>query len=181
VFRLGTECRNHHSHEERGGSGLAHFKMEILHQLGELFLEAVPTAVILFLFYLFMRWAFFTPIQKAMAERSARIEGARAEAAKLEAEARQEANAYHEALKKARGEIYLEQEAARQAVLDERSRLLKAMRARAQEEVDAAKKQIAAELAAERAEVEKQTPALASEIARMILSNPSSSRGGARP
>jgi F0F1-type ATP synthase membrane subunit b/b' len=47
--------------------------------------------------------------------------------------------------------------------------------------VDAAKKQIAAELAAERAEVEKQTPALASEIARMILSNPSSSHGGGRP
>jgi F0F1-type ATP synthase membrane subunit b/b' len=155
--------------------------MEILHQLGELFLEAVPTAIILFLFYFFMRWAFFTPIQKAMAERSARIEGARAEAAKLEAEARQEANAYNEALKKARGEIYLEQEAARQAVLDERSRLLKAMRSRAQEEVEVAKKQIAIELATARADVEKQTPALASEIARMILSNPSSPRGGARP
>lgn len=155
--------------------------MDILRQLGELFLEAVPTVVIVFLFYLFMRWAFFTPIQKAMAERSARIEGARAEAAKIEAEAKHEADAYHEALKRARGEIYLEQEAAREAVLEERSRLLKAMRARGQEEVAAAKKRIAAELAAARAEVEQQTPALASEIARMILSNPSPSRGGARP
>jgi len=155
--------------------------MDILHQLGELFLEAVPTSIILFLFYFFMRWAFFTPIQKAMAERGARIEGARAEAAKLEAQAKHEADAYHEALKKARGEIYLEQEAARQAVLDERARLLKAMRARALEEVEAAKKRIAAELAAERAEVEKQTPELASEIARMILANPTSPRGGARP
>jgi F0F1-type ATP synthase membrane subunit b/b' len=181
VFRLGTERRIDHSHEERGGSGLAHLKMDILHQLGELFLEAVPTSVILVLFYVFMRWAFFTPIQKAMAERSARIEGARAEAARLEAQAKHEADAYHEALKKAGGEIYLEQEAARQAVLDERARLLKAMRARAQEEVEAAKKRIEAELTAERAEVEKQTPALASEIARMILTNPSSPRGGARP
>ena len=44
--------------------------MEILHQLGELFLEAVPTVVIVFLFYFFLRWAFFAPIQKAMAERT---------------------------------------------------------------------------------------------------------------
>ncbi len=80
--------------------------MDIFQQLGELFLEAVPTVIIVFLFYLFMRWAFFGPIQKAMAERSALIEGARAEAAKVEAEARQELDAYNEALKKARAEIY---------------------------------------------------------------------------
>ena len=54
--------------------------MEIFHQLGELFLNAVPTVVIVLLFYVFMRWAFFTPILKAMAERRAHIEGARAEA-----------------------------------------------------------------------------------------------------
>jgi len=61
--------------------------MEILRQLGDLFLQAVPTVIIVFLFYVFMRWAFFTPIQKAMAERSAKIEGARAEAAAVEAAA----------------------------------------------------------------------------------------------
>ena len=59
--------------------------MEILQQLGELFLEAVPTVITVFLFYLFMRWAFFGPIQKAMAERSAKIAGARAIAAEVEA------------------------------------------------------------------------------------------------
>src|SRR5271167_2147384 len=134
--------------------------MEILRQLGDLFLQAVPTVVIVFLFYLFMRWAFFAPIQKAMAERSARMEGARAEAAKVEAEARHELEAYHEALKKARGEIYAQQETERQAVLDERAKLLKAMRARALEEVAAAKKKTTAEFAAARAEVERQAAAL---------------------
>ena len=76
--------------------------MEILHQLGELFLEAVPTVVIVLLFYVFMRWAFFGPIQKTMAERDARIEGARREAAAVEAEAKQELDTYNEALRKAR-------------------------------------------------------------------------------
>ena len=153
--------------------------MDIFQQLGELFLEAVPTVIIVFLFYLFMRWAFFGPIQKAMAERSARIEGARAEAAKVEAEARQELDAYNEALKKARAEIYAEQEAARQAVLEDRAKLLKAMRSRAMEEVAAAKKKIAAEFEAARADLERQAPELAGQIARAILENPSPLRGGA--
>jgi F0F1-type ATP synthase membrane subunit b/b' len=153
--------------------------MEILKQLGELFLEAVPTVIIVFLFYLFMRWAFFRPIQKAMAERSAKIEGARAEAARVEAEAKQELDAYNEALKKARTEIYLEQESARQAVLDDRAKLLKAMRARAMEEVAAAKKRLAAEFEIARADLERQAPELAGQIARAILENPSPLRGGA--
>ena len=147
--------------------------MDIFQQLGELFLEAVPTVIIVFFFYFFMRWAFFGPIQKAMAERSARIEGARAEAAKVEAEAKQERDAYNEALKKARAQIYGEQEAARQAVLEDRAKLLKAMRSRAMEEVAAAKKKIAAEFEAARLDLERQAPELAGQIARAILENPS--------
>jgi F-type H+-transporting ATPase subunit b len=147
--------------------------MDILRQLGELFLEAVPTVIIVFLFYFFLRWAFFAPIEKAMSERSTRIEGARAEALRLEAQAQQELDEYNEALRKARAEIYHEQERARQAVLDERARLLKAMRARAQEEVEAAKSRIAREIVEARPQVERQLPVLASEIARAILSRPS--------
>ena len=154
--------------------------MEILHQLAELFLQAVPTVVIVFLFYLFMRWAFFTPIQKAMAERDAKIEGARREAAALEAEAGKELQDYNERLRKVRGELYAEQEAARQVVLDERARLLKAMRSRALEEVEEAKKKIAAEQVSARHEVESQTDSLAAEIVRVILENPSPTQGAVR-
>jgi F0F1-type ATP synthase membrane subunit b/b' len=153
--------------------------MEILHSLGELFLQSLPTIAVVLIFYFFLRWAFFGPIQKAMAERDARIEGARTEAIAVEAAARQELDTYNEALRKARGEIYAEQEALRQVALDGRAKLLKAMRARAQEDVGVAKKRIAAEVAAARAEVEAQTPALAGEIVRMILEKPSSLRGGA--
>jgi F-type H+-transporting ATPase subunit b len=152
--------------------------MEILHSLGQLFLGAVPTIIIVLLFYFFLRWAFFTPIQKAMAEREARMEGARAEAAAVEAAAKQEMDTYHEALRKARGEIYAEQEAARQVALENRAKLLKTMRTRAQEDVAAAKKRIAAELETARAQVERDAPVLAGEIVRTILEKPSSPRGG---
>ena len=153
--------------------------MDILHQLGDLFLQAVPTVIIVFLFYLFMRWAFFTPIQKAMAERDAKIEGARQEAAAIEEAARKDFENYHLALRKARAEIYAQQEAARQAILDERAKNLKAMRSLAQKEVAEAKKRIAVELAAARAEMERQTPELAGKIVETILKNPFPLQGGA--
>jgi F-type H+-transporting ATPase subunit b len=143
--------------------------MEIAHQLGELFLGAVPTVIIFLLFYLFLRWAFFTPIQKAMAQRKALIEGARAEAAKVEAEAKHELDTYNQTLRAALAKIYEEQELARQTVLDERAQLLRAMRTRSQDEVTEAKKNIGADLAAARAEIERQAPTLADEIARAIL------------
>jgi F-type H+-transporting ATPase subunit b len=154
--------------------------MEILHSLGQLFLGAVPTIIVVLLFYFFLRWAFFTPIQKAMAERDARIEGAHKEAAAVEAAAKQEMDSYHEALRKARAEIYAEQEASRQAALDNRAKLLKAMRSRAQEEVAEAKKRIAGEVETARAQVEREAPVLAGEIVRIILEKPSSLRGGTR-
>ncbi|MGA3298579.1 MAG: ATP synthase F0 subunit B [Candidatus Acidiferrales bacterium] len=154
--------------------------MEILHQLGNLFLQAVPTVIIVFLFYLFMRWAFFTPIQKAMAEREAKIEGARKDAATVQAAANQDLQDYNDALKKARAEIYAEQEVARQAILQERSKNLKAMRTLAQKEVAEGKKKIDADLAVARKEIEASAPAMAGEIARSILEKPLSLQGETR-
>jgi F0F1-type ATP synthase membrane subunit b/b' len=152
--------------------------MEILHQLGDLFLQAVPTVIIVFLFYRFMRWAFFTPIQKAMAERETQIEGARKDAAAVQAAANEELQNYNEALKKARAEIYAEQELARQAIVEERSKNLKAMRSLAQKEVAEGKKKIDAELAAARKEIEASAPVMAGEITRSILEKPLSLQGG---
>ena len=154
--------------------------MEILHELAGLFLQAVPTVVLVFLFYLFMRWAFFTPIQKAMAERDAKIEGARRQAAELEAEAARELQDYNERLRKVRAEIYAEQEGARQVVLEERARLLKAMRSRALEEVVDAKKKTADDLIAAGREVALQTDSLAAEIVRTILESPLPTQGAGR-
>jgi F0F1-type ATP synthase membrane subunit b/b' len=154
--------------------------MEILRQLGNLFLQAVPTVIIVFLFYLFMRWAFFTPIQKAMAEREAKIEGARKDAATVQAAANQDLQDYNDALKKARAEIYAEQEVARQAILQERSKNLKAMRTLAQKEVAEGKKKIDADLAVARKEIEASAPAMAGEIARSILEKPLSLQGETR-
>jgi F-type H+-transporting ATPase subunit b len=153
--------------------------MELLHSLGQLFLGSVPTIVIVLLFYFFLRWAFFTPIEKAMAEREARIEGAKAEAAAVEEEAKREMDSYRDALRRARSEIFTEQEAARREALENRAKLLKAMRVRAQEDVLLATQRIKTEFQAARAQVEREVPMLAGEIVRIILEKPSSASGGA--
>jgi len=54
--------------------------VEILNQLGDLFLAAVPTVILVFLFYVFLRWSFFAPIERVLSERHKRAAGARQEA-----------------------------------------------------------------------------------------------------
>ncbi len=143
--------------------------MEILQQLGDLVLQALPTVFIVLLFYLFMRWAFFGPLERVLEERRARTEGARREAEQARAAAHERAHAYQEALKKARGEIYTEQDAARRALLDDRAAQIRAARSEAAERIRVAKAALEAEVAAARHELEKSTPALAGEIVRSIL------------
>jgi F-type H+-transporting ATPase subunit b len=154
--------------------------VEILHQLGELFLEALPTVILVFLFYLFMRWAFFGPLERVLAERSARTEGARREAEQARTRAQERTQAYQDALKKARGEIYVEQDAARRALLDERVVQIREARAAATVRIRAAKSQLETELELARKELEKATPALAGEIVRSILGPAQPGSGNSR-
>ena len=153
--------------------------MEIINQLGELFLAAVPTVIIVFLFYLFMRWSFFTPIQRVLAERHKRAEGALAEAETNRAAAHEKQRTYGEALKKARAEIFTEQESQRRRALEERQGSINQARAAAQTALQEAKKQIAADVQAARTELERSSDTLAGEIAEAILAGISSGPGGA--
>ena len=151
--------------------------MDIFSQLRGLFLEAVPTVLLVLVFYLFLRSQFFAPLEKAMAERSACIEGARkAGEADLAAAAELE-HAYGDALRKARAEIYAELDAARRAVLDERANLIRSARDRANESIRVGKDAISQEAAAARTRLEAESQGLASEIVRMILSGSSSNLG----
>jgi F0F1-type ATP synthase membrane subunit b/b' len=145
---------------------------EIVRQLGELFLQAVPTVLIILLFYFILRAIFFKPLLAVMAERDARTVGARKAAEAAQTAAIEKINQYQNALKQARGQIYAEQEAARKKVLDERAAVIKEARARATTHVAAGKERIAGELAAARREIEATVAQLSAEIARRILQSP---------
>src|SRR6516225_3377217 len=104
---------------------------DLVHQLGELFLGAVPVALIVLVFYLLLRALFFQPLLKVMAERDARTLGAQKSAEAAQAAAAEKVKQYQEALKQARGKVYAEQEAARKRLLDERATQLKNARTKA--------------------------------------------------
>jgi len=142
------------------------------HQLGELFLQAVPTVLIILLFYFILRTVFFKPLLAVMAERDARTVGAEKASEAAEAAASEKVKQYQEALKQARGQVYAEQEAARKKLLDERAAETRETRTRAAGEVSAAKTRVAAELAAARRDVESTVAQLSAEIARRILETP---------
>jgi len=142
------------------------------HQLGELFLQAVPTVLIILLFYFILRSIFFKPLLAVMAERDSRTAGAQKAAEAAQAAAAEKVKQYQVALKQARGQVYAEQEAARKKLLDERAVQLKEARAKAAGEVSAAKERIAGELAAARREVETTVSQLSAEIARRVLQAP---------
>ena len=142
------------------------------HQLGELFLGAAPTALIILIFYFILRPIFFKPLLKVMAEREARTVGAQKGAEAAQAAAAEKVRQYQEALKQARAKVYAEQETARKKLLDERAGQLKDARSKASGEVGTAKDRVAAELAAARRDVESSVALLSAEIARRILQAP---------
>jgi F0F1-type ATP synthase membrane subunit b/b' len=144
----------------------------IVTQLGELFLQAVPTVLIILLFYFILRAIFFKPLLAVMAERDARTVGAQQASEAAQIAAADKVKKYQDALRQARGQVYAEQEAARKKLLDERAAQIKEARTRAAGEVNAAKARVTAELAAARRDVESTVAQLSAEIAQRILQTP---------
>ena len=147
----------------------------IVQQLGELFLQAVPTVLIILLFYFILRAIFFKPLLAVMAERDARTVGAKKASEAAQATAAEKVKQYQDALRQARGELYAEQEAARKKLFEERAAEIKEARTRASAEVSAGKARVAAEWTAARRDVESSVRQLSAEIARRILETPPSS------
>jgi F-type H+-transporting ATPase subunit b len=135
----------------------------------ELFFQVVPIVLILLVFYAVLRVLFFKPLLKVIAEREARTIGAQKDAEAAQKAAAEKVEQYHDALKQARTEIYLEQETARKAVLEERAALLKGARAKTSAMVNAERQRIAAEVLDARREIEAGITPFAALVARRVL------------
>jgi F-type H+-transporting ATPase subunit b len=155
---------------------------ELVHQIGELFLRAVPVALIVLVFFAVMRTLFFQPLLRVMAERQARTLGAQRAAEAAQAAAAQKIKEYENALKEARAKVYGEQDALRKKMQMERAIFLKEIRAKAEVDVAKGKELVAQELQAAKKEIAATIDILAGEIARRVLqpTTPSNPAGGAR-
>ena len=141
----------------------------LVHQIGELFLRAVPVALIVLFFYFVLKALFFKPILAVMAEREARTSGAQKSAEAAQAAAAKKVRQYEEALRQAKAKVYAEQEAERKRLLDERTAALKDARGKASAEVGNAKQRVAGELEAAKKDIDASASQLAVEIARRTL------------
>jgi F0F1-type ATP synthase membrane subunit b/b' len=153
---------------------------DLIHQLGNLLIRAVPVGVIVLIFYVLMRSLFFKPVLAVMAERQARTLGAQKQAEAAQVAAAEKIKQFQEALKQAKAKVYLEQEAQRKKQLDERAAFLKEARAKSSVQVNQAKDRVAGELQGAKKDIEATAAQLAQEITRRVLQVPAGPGGPAR-
>lgn len=153
----------------------------ILHQLADLFLRSIPTAVLFLLLLGAYRALVYAPLIKVLAERQERTTGAmaRAEAAIRQAAAR--AQEYEAKLRTARAEIFHAREQRMHALQRERERVLEEARHAAQERVRAARARLEGEATEARGVLDSKADSLAAEILRVIVPSavPSTTAAGA--
>ncbi len=140
-----------------------------LQALGGILLRAIPTLILLILLHLYLKAVFFGPLKRVLKQRYEATEGARNAAHAAEERAAQKATEYEEALRRARAEVYREQEEARHKWLEEQARQIDETHKRSRESIHAAKQQLEGEAAAAGRELESSSGALADEIARAVL------------
>jgi F-type H+-transporting ATPase subunit b len=151
----------------------------ILHQLADLFLRSIPTAVLFLLLLAAYRMLVHAPLVRVLSERRERTSGAvaRAEAAIRTADAR--AQEYEAKLRAARAEIFRAREQRMQALQRERDRMLEEARHAAHEKVRTARERLDAEAAEARVALDVKADALAVEILRVILPSATGVRASA--
>jgi F-type H+-transporting ATPase subunit b len=141
----------------------------LVHQIGELFLRAVPVAVIVLIFYFVLKLLFFGPLLRVMAERDARTLGAQKEAEAAQAIAAEKVKLYEESLRHAKGKVYSELEARSKKLAEERAEFLKAARDKASADVNSAKDRVAGEANDAKKDIEATSSQLSEEIAGRVL------------
>jgi len=145
------------------------FMEATLRALSGLLLDAIPTVFLLLIVHLYLKFMFFRPLEKVIAERRAATEGLKAQAGALLANAGEQTKAIEARLREARDQIYQEQEESRRrAVSDTNSRLEDARR-KARELVRETRQQLDAEAAAAKRDLLATTDDLADQIAQALL------------
>ena len=142
---------------------------QTLQDLGGILLKAIPTIFLLLILHLYLKFIFFRPLREVLAQRRAATEGAVESASALLAKASEQTTAIEAELRKAREEIYQEQEEARRRSVGEQAARLDAARRNSRELIHQAKQQLDAEAAAAKRELAATADALAEQIARSLL------------
>ena len=142
---------------------------KILHDLGGIILDGLPTFFLVLILAVFVKFLYLKPLEKVLAERFRLTEGARKAAEDSLKNADSKIAEYQDALNNARAEIYQEQAAFLQKLHAEQAELAHAVRVESDARLAAIKLSIAREADVAREGLESQSEALAGQIADAIL------------
>jgi F-type H+-transporting ATPase subunit b len=137
--------------------------------LGGILLKAIPTLALLLIVHLYLKRMFFGPMREVLEKRREATEGARKSAEALLAKASEKAATLEASLRKAREEIYQEQEEARRRWITEQTARLEEARRSSHDLIHQAKERLDTEAAAAKRDLTATTTALADQIARSLL------------
>lgn len=142
---------------------------EMLGNLGELFVGALPSAILLLFLYFYLRAVLFNPLEKILAERHAKTGGREEQASRTLKLAEQKLAEYAQALHAAKAEIYGGQEELRKSLEAARDQAIADASAKARGEVAAVKERLHLEMEEARKAVAAEAKGLADLIAAKVL------------
>jgi F-type H+-transporting ATPase subunit b len=142
---------------------------QILNQLGQLLLRAVPTFLLVVVLHFYLKTMFFKPLGKILKQRYDATEGARKLAEESLARASQKASEYEAALRAARAEVYQAQEQVHKQLQEREAAELVEARRKSEALIQEARAALTKDVEATRANLAKDSDALADQIAETIL------------
>jgi F-type H+-transporting ATPase subunit b len=143
--------------------------MEMLENVRQLLLRALPTFFVVVILYFYLRSMLFKPLEETLEKRKAATSGTRGLASESFQRAEQKAAEYEEKLRAARGEIYKEQEQLRKKWRDEQAEAIAAAKQDTDGLIREARKRLAEREEADKANLETASHALADKIADTVL------------
>ena len=142
---------------------------ELLHQLGDLALGAIPTLILFIVLVLAYRYILYGPLMKTRAERRERTAGAMEKSRLAIGQADVRTQEYEAKLRAARSEIFRGREQRLQRLQAERDSALAAARLAAQQRVQAAQSALKAQTAEARTQIEASASQLAAQVLAAVL------------
>jgi F-type H+-transporting ATPase subunit b len=152
---------------------------DIFNQIGQAFVQAIPTVVFVGLLVFILRRLFFGPLRAVLKAREQQSKGALERARERTALAESKAAEYEAAWLRARREVYSLREQDRRAALSEREEIIRQARAQTEATVREAQASLTGQSEAARAELARASENLAAEIVEAILGRRNGTLNGA--
>ena len=150
---------------------------DILHQLGQLFLQSVPTVLFVFFLLVILDWLFFRPLTRVLREREESTVGALARAREQSLTAENKTREYDAAFKAARQEVYRQREVERKGALQERETKLQKGREQSEAWRQSAQATLQKDVEAVKRDLQTACRSLAQEIVEVVLGSAPPSEG----